>query len=325
MLPMKSNRFQQFAWGLLLYNLAVVYWGVYVRASFSGDGCGAHWPLCGGVAFPVNPQVKTVVELAHRLSSGLALLLVIVLGVWAFRKYPAGHGVRFGAAMSVMFTFSEALVGAALVLFRWVAHNPSVYRAVAVATHLTNTFVLLAALTLTAWCASNRKLPALRNQGFDGAALAVAAIAITILGITGTFAALGDSLYPSSSILAGMKQDFAPTAGYLLRLRPLHPFVAIIVSIYLGAIASIIAKRRPGREVKFFKRSLMSIFAFQLLFGFVNLMMHAPVWMQLEHLLIADILWINLVLFAAAALSVTVSISAETPARLSGEVIRKHA
>ena len=315
----KRNRFEQFAWGLLVYNLAVVYWGVYVRASFSGDGCGAHWPLCGGVAIPINPHAKTVVEFLHRVSSGMALVLILVLGVWAFAKFPAGHGARFGAAMSIAFTFSEAIIGAALVLFKLVAHNPSIYRAVVVSTHLTNTFILLAFLTITAWCASNRKLPRLRRQGFDGVALAIAAAAVTILGITGTFAALGDTLYPSSSIIAGMKQDFAPTANYLLRLRPVHPFVAILVAVYVGAIASIVAKRRPRPDVLLYRRSMMCIFGFQLLFGFVNLMMHAPVWMQLEHLLIADILWINLILFATAALSV------DGIAATSDEVIQQQA
>ncbi len=315
----KSNRFEQFAWGMLVYNLAVVYWGVYVLASFSGDGCGPHWPLCGGTVVPSDMPSGQMIEYGHRVSTGLLLVLAPALAVWAYRKFPVGHGARFSSAMVVVFTYSEALIGAALVLFKLVAHNPSMVRAVAVAAHLTNTFVLLAFLTLTAWCASNRKLPRLKNQGFDGIALLIAAIAVTVLGITGTFAALGDTLFPSASIIAGIKQDFAPTASYLPRLRPLHPFVAIIVAVYLGAIASIIGKRRPRPDVRLYKRSMMCIFGFQLLFGFVNLMMHAPVWMQLEHLLIADILWINLVLFAAAALS------AEVLAGRSGEVVLQHA
>jgi heme A synthase len=95
--------------------------------------------------------------------------------------------------------------------------------------------------------------------------------------------------------------------------------VAVLVAVYIGAVASIIGKHRPRPEVKLYKRSMMGIFAFQLLFGFVNLMMHAPVWMQLEHLLIADILWINLVLFAAAALSV------EAPAAHLSEAVLQHA
>ena len=300
---MERKRFEQFAWGVLLYNLAVIFWGVYVRASFSGDGCGPHWPLCSGQTLSVDAHIKHLVEYSHRISSGICVPLVVVLCVWSNRIYSFGSGVRKGALLSVVFTFSEALLGAALVLFKWVAHNPSASRAFAVSAHLTNTFILLACLTLTAWCASGGSMPVFRNAGKTGHALIVALVAVTILGISGTLAALGDTLYPSSSIIAGMKQDFAPTANYLLKLRPFHPVVAIVVALYIGAIASIIGKRRPYPNVVRFKKYMMWIFVLQMVCGFVNLMLHAPVWLQLFHLLIADMLWIALILFTTSALS----------------------
>jgi heme A synthase len=37
--------------------------------------------------------------------------------------------------------------------------------------------------------------------------------------------------------------------------------------------------------------------------GFVNVWLLAPVWMQLTHLLVADLLWIALVVMAASALT----------------------
>src|SRR5579859_7128247 len=115
---MTNARFQRFAWGLLIYNLLVVYWGVYVRASFSGDGCGPHWPLCGGQLVPEHPATKTLVELSHRMMSGLALALIIVMLIWALRAFPSGHGARTGAILATVFTFSEALIGASLVLLK---------------------------------------------------------------------------------------------------------------------------------------------------------------------------------------------------------------
>ncbi len=290
-------------WALLLYNLVVVVWGVYVRASFSGAGCGAHWPVCGGINLQADALFAQRVELAHRISSGVALVLNVGLFVRSLQLYPKGSPVRFTSAMVALFTVSEALIGAALVLFKWVAHNPSLVRAVAVAAHLTNTFVLLAAIAATLWCAEGGKAPTLKGQGRDAWLIGIGLVAITLWGITGTFSALGDMLYPSSSILAGMKQDFAPTANYLLRLRPIHPFAAILVALYIGGTASVISKSRPLPAVKVFRRSIMYIFAFQLILGFVNLMLHAPVWLQLQHLLLADILWINFVLFGVAALS----------------------
>jgi heme A synthase len=38
----------------------------------------------------------------------------------------------------------------------------------------------------------------------------------------------------------------------------------------------------------------------QLLAGLMNFLLRAPVWMQIVHLLVADLLWIALVLLCAA-------------------------
>ncbi len=300
---MTRERFKQYAWALLYYNLVVIFWGAYVRASFSGDGCGAHWPLCSGEATTIDEKIRKTVEFLHRVTSGLCLIGVILLVIWAFKAFPVGHRVRKAATLSIIFTFSEALLGAALVLFKWVAHNKSMFRAVATSAHLANTFTLLAFLTLTAWCASGGYLPRFRGQGIAAKLLLGALVGVTLLGITGALSALGDMLYPSTSVIAGMKQDFAPTASYLLKLRPLHPAVAVLVSLYVGGIASVVGKSRPGKYVVQFKRYLMWIFTAQLVVGFVNLMIHAPVYMQLIHLVIADALWISLVLLTAAALA----------------------
>ena len=300
---MNAKNFRSFVWALLIYNLMVVVWGVYVRASFSGDGCGAHWPLCAGVVVPVNPSTKTLVELFHRITSGLAIGLILVLLYGAVTLYPARHPVRLGAYLSVAFTFSEALVGAALVIFKWVAHNPSVFRAVAISVHLTNTFMLLGCITLTGWCAAGGGLPSLKGRIQIGKILINCAVLMTLLGITGTVAALGDTLFPGTRIVAEMQKDFAPTANYLLRLRPLHPMAAICVALYVGYAASKLYKLKPEPQVRMYKKCMMWIFTLQMCLGFVNLMLHAPVWLQLDHLLVADMLWINLVLLACAALS----------------------
>src|SRR5580692_4905461 len=81
----------RFAWFTLAYNVAVVLWGAYVRATGSGAGCGRHWPLCNGELVPRSPRVETLIELSHRVTSGLALVLTLVLLVWAFRVTPRGH------------------------------------------------------------------------------------------------------------------------------------------------------------------------------------------------------------------------------------------
>src|SRR5690242_12423544 len=97
------SRFARFAWGALAYDLAVVAWGAYVRASGSGAGCGAHWPLCNGEVVPRPRSVEMAVELSHRVSSGVALALTVVMCVWAYRAYPRGSAVRRGATASLVF------------------------------------------------------------------------------------------------------------------------------------------------------------------------------------------------------------------------------
>jgi heme A synthase len=314
---MNRTAFARFVWGLLAYNLIVILWGAYVRASFSGDGCGAHWPLCGEVLIPNHPHTKTLIELAHRASSGLLLPAVVVLLLWARRLYEKGSTVRLGAVLVVAFTFSEALVGAGLVLFKWVAHNPSVYRAVAMSTHLCNTFLLLASLVLTLWWASGGGRLRWQGQGALGWALLVGLAGTLLMAMTGTMAALGDMLFPSDSILAGMQQDFLPTANYLLRLRPLHPMIAISVGIYLLFLAGMVRRLRPTPMTRLASLFVMGLFCFQLGVGFMNLMLHAPVWTQLEHLFIADLFWISLVLLSASALETESIPVVENPVELS--------
>ena len=53
---------KRFAWGVLGYNLAVILWGAYVRATGSGAGCGSHWPLCNGTIVQPSPTTATLIE-----------------------------------------------------------------------------------------------------------------------------------------------------------------------------------------------------------------------------------------------------------------------
>jgi cytochrome c oxidase assembly protein subunit 15 len=161
---MKLNRFAKYTWGVLALNLAVILWGAYVRASGSGAGCGSHWPLCNGVVIPRAPQIETIVEFTHRLSSGLSLVLVVGMLVWSFRAFPKGDKVRLGASLSMFFIITEALVGAGLVLFKWVAQDASLGRAISIGIHLVNTFLLLGSITLTAWWASGGQSIQLKSR-----------------------------------------------------------------------------------------------------------------------------------------------------------------
>lgn len=299
---MKLNRFAQYAWAVLGYNLLVIIWGAYVRASVSGDGCGSHWPLCNGEIIPSVGQVKTLIELTHRLSSGLALLMVVGLVVWAWRAYPPKHLVRRAAAFSMLLILTEALVGAGLVLFRMVAQNASLARAFWMSGHLVNTFLLLAALALTAWWASGGARAQIKGQGVIGAMFGAALIGMLILGVSGAVTALGDTLFPASSLAEGLQKYASPTAQVLLPLRILHPVIAIAVGIYLTIAALLARSRRPGAWTKRLSTALVVLVVLQLGAGALNVKLLAPIWMQLVHLLLSDLVWIALVLLLTAAL-----------------------
>ncbi len=232
-----NRRYAAFAWGVLGYSVLVILWGAFVRATGSGAGCGSHWPLCNGVVVPRAAQVETIVEFAHRLTSGLSLVLIAALIVWGWRVSRPGHPVRKTLIASGVFIILEALIGAWLVLAGLTAGNDSVGRAVSMALHLINTFFLLASLALTAWWASGGEAIRLRGQGWLLAGWLLALAAVLIVGMSGAVTALGDTLFPSANLTEGFQADFSPTAHILVRARVLHPMLAVGYAVFAVLLA----------------------------------------------------------------------------------------
>lgn len=310
MLTQSRRRFAIFAWSVLAFNILVIIWGAYVRASFSGDGCGAHWPFCNGVVIPHAAATKTLVEFTHRVMTGLDTPLVIGLLVWAFLAFPRAHVIRRYAIFSFVFLVIEALLGAGLVLFRYVGNDASVGRAIYLSAHLTNTMMLLSALTITAWLASTGE----ERIHFAGAPPLVKGslpVALAVC-ITGGIAALGDTLFPAVSLASGMRQDFSSGSIMLLRLRMVHPAIAILGAAYLlWAAISVLQKSASSNSSRTAATGVVTITLGQALAGVVNLALLAPVAMQLIHLFMADALWICALLLlletARSAEAVTVT------------------
>lgn len=277
-----QQRYARFAWAALAWNFLVILWGAFVRATGSGAGCGSHWPLCNGEVIPPSPTTQTLIEFTHRLTSGLALLAVLAL-VWFARKlWPAGHPVRRWAWISLIFILIEALLGAGLVLLEYVERNASAGRALYLCAHLTNTFLLLASLAATAWHSmTDHRWRLASTAPWMKAALA----AILLSSITGAVAALGDTVYPAVSMLEGIRQEFSPDSPALLRLRLVHPVISVAAAVII-LLAAFHSTR--GR----WQRALVAVVLLQLAAGAVNVLLLAPVWMQLLHLAIAASLWL---------------------------------
>lgn len=297
------NRFAKFSWFVLGFNVLVILWGALVRATGSGAGCGSHWPSCNGEVLPTNPTLETMIEFTHRLTSGVALLLVVGMFIWSLRAYPARSIVRRGALFSLIFIGIEALIGAGLVLNELVGDNDSVLRAVTIAVHLANTFLLLGALTLTAWWASGGKPIQIRGQGTLSGLFILGAVSLLVLGMTGAITALGDTLFPAESLRQGLEQDFSGTAHFLIQLRIVHPVAAIVTGVYLLALSLAAVLQRPSPQVRRFSGLLLGFVFIQLIAGVVNVVLLAPVWMQIVHLFLADAVWILFVLLSAVTLA----------------------
>jgi cytochrome c oxidase assembly protein subunit 15 len=295
-----SPALRRFAWGVLAYFIAVILWGTLVRATGSGAGCGNHWPLCNGTVMQHSASVETLIEFTHRLTSGLSLFSVLGLLVWTYKGTARGHLARAAAVTSVGFTVVEAILGALLVKLGLTAQSQSPLRPAYLALHLTNTLLLLAALTLTAHLLSRRKgylRGSIRVVAPFGAIAAVAVV--MIVGVTGSLAALGDTLFPASSLGQALAQDFSATSGWLVRWRWTHPTVAFLSSIFLIWILVRAAHRSAHWDNRGLSALVLVLLAAQYVLGVMDVVMLAPLWLQVAHLLGADVLWVALVVLTA--------------------------
>jgi heme A synthase len=295
----RPSGFVKFAWFTLAYNVLVIVWGVFLRASKSGDGCGQHWLTCHGEVIPSAPELKTIIEFSHRVTTGPAFLFVLLLLILAFRKFPKGHAVRKTAVISFVFIVTEVMVGAGLVLTGNTAEAITAARPFWAIGHLINTFVLLAFLTLTAWFAGEP-----RRREFEAGTkaivlIAIAVVAILFVGSSGSVAALSNMLFPSESIAEGISKDFSAASNILLRLRLSHPILSILTGVYIIFLAGWLKSQADDPNVTRWSNILSVIVLVQLAFGTATLFTLGPIVMQLGHLLLADLLWISFVLLAA--------------------------
>lgn len=300
----KSTKFVRFAWFALVYNVVVVVWGVFLRASKSGDGCGRYWLTCHGEVVPSAPELKTVIEFAHRVMSGIDLLVVGALVIWAFVRFGRGSQVRKASVVALVFIITEALIGAVLVLSGNTAGADTAARPFLAIGHLLNTFVLIGALTVTLWLASTGRTITLRNAGRTGWLFGLGAAVFLLIGASGSLAALSGMLFETKSLGEGLRQDFSSASPLLLRLRLAHPLLSIFGGVFLIFLAGWLrspARTRPGTAR--WAGVLSALVLGQIVFGALTLLTHAPILMQLGHLLLADLMWIAFVLMCVTFLA----------------------
>ena len=287
-LPPSRNlpRISIYASAVLGFMVLVILEGAIVRATGSGAGCGDHWPLCNGQVRPHHPRIATIIEFTHRSLTGICTTLVAGLVAWVFRTRPRGDHSRKAAIWSGILLITEALLGAVLVLGGYVDRNMSDTRSLVQCVHFTNTMLLLAALTLTWWWL---RYPSSKGEASPRARTAAwAALLFTVLtGATGSVAALADTLFPSPSLYQGFVQDFAPGAPLLIHMRWMHPAAAILA--FVAAIVLCFHLSSAAR------RWIFGLVLLQIALGLADMLMLAPISLQVLHLLGADLFWIALV------------------------------
>tara|TARA_Y100001958_G_C21151841_1_gene487822 strand:+ start:194 stop:1084 length:891 start_codon:yes stop_codon:yes gene_type:complete len=268
----------------LLLSIASILAGAFVRATGSGDGCGATWPTCKGKIIPALSDTSELIEFSHRSVSGV--LLVVTLIIFAkTRKFQKDSLVRIVTNYLTFFVIFEALIGAVIVIFEWVGLNSSLPRIIAVPIHLVNTFGLLGSYAIL-YKILQDDLQNIKNM-FNKNFLLISSLFL-LSGATGSITALADVLFPSASFVEGFLADFDRTSEVLTRLRILHPIISSILSIVLYVYATGIRKKY-NVSVK----PLQILILIAVFLGVINVLSNIVLPLSILHLAIADFLWIS--------------------------------
>lgn len=298
-------------WKVLLgYTWFVVLWGAFVRASGSGDGCGQNWPTCHGQLIPETSDLATWVEYIHRATSGLYGIYVMVVVILAWRFLFSNHKKTYNSLnqnaqnspksfvftpsfifpfLVFFFTMVEALIGAQLVLAGLVGSNESWARALIMVVHLVNTFLLTGSIVGTINLIIPPR-PSEKAANWNALHFTINVIGLFLVASFGAITALGDTLYPSETLLQGIQKDFAESAHFLIRLRVWHPILAVILTLSVCHMAFQNIEKRYSKFLIFWMSSTLFI-------GVINLLLLAPIYMQLIHLLWAQVLWAQFCLY----------------------------
>jgi len=305
----KSSALTLYAWSFVAYLIAVILFGAWVRITGSGAGCGANWPSCHGQMVPDAQSAATWIEYAHRVTSGICGFMGLGLLGWCWKKFGRHHRAFWGAVATFVFLIIESLIGALLVKAELVATDASVARATVVSLHLVNTMGLSGAAALTAWWIQGGRLPSLVNWSRRHTLLAVALIGLVLTSSAGAVTALGDTLFPvdptlDHSIFGRIREDLSPANHFLVRLRVIHPLLAVLVSGLTAIVAGILRAESTDTTIRALALVVLVTVGVQFVIGFVNIALGAPGWMQVLHLLLAQALWLAALLLTVEALGV---------------------
>lgn len=324
-LPTPNQRLSaRWLWAYWAYLVFVILFGAWVRITGSGAGCGSHWPSCHGQLVPRSPSTETLIEYSHRLTSGVLGIATLLLVVWVMRVHRRWDRVRLGALATAAFVVIEALIGAGIVRAELVADDASVARAAIVALHLVNTLVLTGAAGLLAHWSTRSAQPFETPNEFSPRAtralLLSFGLGLIVVSTAGAVTALGDTLFPVQPTLEGglfahLKEDLSASAHFLARLRIVHPVVAVVVAAGLLWFSALF--HDAPRQIRRAAKTLTALIWAQLAIGVINVLLAAPGWMQLLHLLTSQLVWLWFLMLASELWERPASDSAQSSSQTS--------
>lgn len=294
--------FHKLCWILVVYTVLVIVWGAWVRISHSGDGCGNNWPLCDGAYIPVERDKKTLIEYFHRLTSGFYGIFVTGLLIAAFRIFPKGTAARQIAVGTFCLMVVEALLGAALVLKGLVGQNATIFRVTVMTLHQMNSLLLTGSTVVLATVTNTLNSPL--TLSFSWKKLFTSGsnwLIFMLIPATGAWAALANTLFPSQNLQEGLAKDLSAGTPWILKLRIVHPLMALTVGFSLVYLFFKKSENLKGDVAKACL-TVAGVLSCALVFGILTLLFLSPVWMKLVHLTLAQLVWMTLVNYVMISL-----------------------
>ncbi|MBV9212592.1 MAG: COX15/CtaA family protein [Actinobacteria bacterium] len=314
-----SPGFRRLATSTAVATFLLIVLGGVVRVSDSGLGCGAGgsgtrgWPLCRGDLIP-GFSLHTGIEYAHRAVASIVVVEMIVLAVWAWRRYRGRRWLVRASAAGVVLVVVQALLGAATV-------EKSLDEPL-VAAHLGAAMLLFAValLVLRAARADDGGAPAVDGgRRFRGLAVTSQALLFGAIVAGGYMAGTEHLGRADQRVTAGAHHacgyQFPTCNGGFMpfgqsRLVDIHLAHRAFVYLFSAAAIALIAaalRRRPAGTVVRAAQALTGLLVLQILLGALNVwLVHEYELLILAHLATATLLWgtlttINLQLFRIPA------------------------
>jgi len=290
------NRLQKVAVAATTVTFALIGVGALVRASGSGEGCGASWPLCTGVK-PFS--YHALIEESHRLFALASVVLVGVLLYQAARHYRRDPAVFRGSIAAGVLVVAQAALGGVVVKGDLHAGLVTAHFATAMILVGTVVYVTVSAFATPTGAAADGPV-ARSGRGFAR---------LTVLTTVATFALLlvgayvrgqnAGQAFPDWPLMNG---KLVPQLGGVFTTMFLHRILAaavFVLVLYTAIRAWTTSPRRT--EAVLFSSLALGLFVVQIMLGAVLVWSRLAPAAKVGHVVVSSLIWGALVALATTS------------------------